>query len=168
MTTRAGCCRTVTRSNCDSSGSLCLIDLVHTDGTVTHACRLMDSGSYRLEDDDSDSHWLLHTDLLLLLLADLLSLVVVPVLSAGRRLLVVVLEAVGGLRLVGLSRLGLLLAGLPLLLADLGRLGGRADEGLEVAVLTACSQSRVTTVNTPSHCLVNSCAMMVDNLTMTL
>ncbi len=59
----------------------------------------------------------------------------VLVLSAERRLLVVVLEAVGGLRLVGLSRLGLLLAGLPLLLADLGRLGGRADEGFEVAVL---------------------------------
>ncbi len=80
---------------------------------------------------------LLHPDLflLLLLLAGLLSLVVVLVLFAGRRLLIVVLEAVGGLRLVGLSRLGLLLAGLPLLLADPGRLGGRADEGLEVAVL---------------------------------
>ncbi len=78
---------------------------------------------------------LLHADLLLLLHAGLLLLVVVLVVSAGRRLLVVVLEAVGGLRLVGLSRLGLLLAGLPLLLADLGRLGGRADEGLEVALL---------------------------------
>ncbi len=78
---------------------------------------------------------LLFADLLLLLLADVLSLVVVLVLSVGRRLLVMVLEAVGGLRLVGLSRLGLLLAGLPLLLADLGRLGGRADEGLEVDVL---------------------------------
>ena len=86
--------------------------------------------------DSGGSLMLLHADLLLLLLlAGLLSLVVVLVLSAGRRLLVVVLEAVGGLRLVGLSRLGLLLAGLPLLLADLGRLGGRADEGLEVAVL---------------------------------
>ncbi len=80
---------------------------------------------------------LLHADLflLLLLLASLLSLVVVLVLSAGRRLLFVVLEAVGGLRLVELSRLGLLLAGLPLLLADLGRLGGRVDEGLEVDML---------------------------------
>jgi hypothetical protein len=80
---------------------------------------------------------LLHADLflLLLLLAGLLSLVVVLVLSAGRRLLVVVLEVVGGLRLVELSRLELLLAGLPLLLADLGRLGGRTDKGLEVAVL---------------------------------
>ncbi len=78
---------------------------------------------------------LLHVDLLMLLLAGMLLLVVVLVLSAGRRLLVVVLEAVGGLRLVELSRLGLLLACLSLLLADLGRLGGRADEGLEVAVL---------------------------------
>jgi hypothetical protein len=78
---------------------------------------------------------LLRADLLLLLLVGLLLLVVVLVLSTRRRLLVVVLEAVGGLRLVGLSRLGLLLAGLPLLLADLGRLGGRADDGLEVAVL---------------------------------
>jgi hypothetical protein len=75
------------------------------------------------------------TDLLLLLRAGPLSLVAVLVLSVGRRLLVVVLEAVGGLRLVGLSRLRLLLAGLPLLLADLGRLGGCADEGLEGAVL---------------------------------
>jgi hypothetical protein len=85
--------------------------------------------------DSGGSLMLLLTDLLLLQLTGLLSLVVVLVLSAGRRLLVVVLEAVGGLRLVVLSRLGLLLAGLPLLLADLGRLGGRADEGLEVAVL---------------------------------
>jgi hypothetical protein len=105
----------------------------------------MVSGSYRLEDDDGGSHWLmdddgcshwlmdsggslmlLHADLLLLLLllAGLLLLVVVLVLSAGRRLLVVVLEAVGGLRLVGLSRLRLLLTGLPLLLTDLGRLDG--------------------------------------------
>ncbi len=104
----------------------------------------MVSGSYRLEDNVGGSHWLLDSggslillraDLLLLLLAGLLLLVVVLVLSARRRLLVVVLEAVGGLRLVGLSRLGLLLAGLPLLLADLERLDGRADEGLEVAVL---------------------------------
>ncbi len=73
---------------------------------------------------------LLHAGLflLLLLLAGLLSLVVVLVLSTGRRLLVVVLEVVGGLRLVELSRL-------ELLLADLGRLGRRADEGLEVAAL---------------------------------
>jgi hypothetical protein len=95
-------------------------------------------------DEDGGSHWLIDSgDSLMLLLADLLlllldgelSLVVVLVLSAGRRLLVMVLEAVGGLRLVGLSRLGLLLAGLPLLLADLGCLGGRADEGLKVAAL---------------------------------
>jgi hypothetical protein len=78
---------------------------------------------------------LLHADLLLLLLTGLLLLVVVLVLFAGRRLLVVVLEAIGGLRLVRLPRLELLLAGLPLLLVDLGRLGGRTDEGLEVAVL---------------------------------
>jgi hypothetical protein len=74
--------------------------------------------------DSGGSLMLLHPDLFLLLL-----------LLAGLLSLVVVLEAVGGLRLVGLSRLGLLLAGLPLLLADLGRLGGRADEGLEVVVL---------------------------------
>jgi hypothetical protein len=85
--------------------------------------------------DSGGSLMLLRADLLLLLLASLLLLVVVLVLSAGRRLLVVVLEAVGGLQLVGLSRLGLLLAGLTLLLADLGCLGGSADEGLEVAVL---------------------------------
>ena len=116
--------------------------------------------------DSGGSLMLLHVDLLLLLLAGLLSLVVVLVLSAGRRLLVVVLEAVGGLRLVGLSRLGLLLAGLTLLLADLGRLGGRADEGLEVAVLDGLlAVSR-------HHCehslALTGAVMMVDNSTMTL
>jgi hypothetical protein len=72
--------------------------------TDSGLCRRLASGSYRLEDDDVGSHWLIDsgdslmlllTDLLLLLLAGVLSLVVVLVLSAGRRLLVVVLEAVG-------------------------------------------------------------------------
>ncbi len=68
------------------------------------SCGQLVGGSYRLEDEDGGSHWLVNSGgslmlllvgLLLLLLADLLSLVLVFVLSAGRRLVVVVLEAVG-------------------------------------------------------------------------
>ncbi len=122
----------------------------------------MISSSYRLEEDNVGSYWLMNSGgSLMLLQADLLLL-----LLTGLQLLVVVLEAVGGLRLVGLSRLGLLLASLPLLLADLGRLGGRADEGLEVAVLDGLlAVSR-------HHCehslTLTGAVMMVDNSTMTL
>ncbi len=60
--------------------------------TDSGLCRRLIRGSYRLEDDDGGSLWLmnsdgslmlLHADLLLRLLAGLLLLVVVLVLSAG-------------------------------------------------------------------------------------
>ncbi len=62
-TTRAGCCRTVTRSNWRTAAAhyIWLEDNTSCTLTDSGSCRRLIRGSYRLEDDDGGSFWLMDT-----------------------------------------------------------------------------------------------------------